>query len=124
MDKCERCAGDCSACAGCGAGVLTLTAGEVEFLRKLGQFAFLPVTRTAEDDRPVCLTEEGEDEKTLSLILQCLEKKELISIDYDKPLKGFVYDDRYHRLYRGSAALTLRGQKVIEILELQGIFEE
>ncbi len=123
MSRCERCAGDCSACSGCGAGALTLTAEEVAFLQKLGEVAFLPVARTMEEDKPISLTEEG-DAAFMSLILQCLEKKDLISIDYDKPLKGFVYDSRYHRLYRGSVGLTLRGQQVLEMLEIQGISEE
>ena len=57
----------------------------------------------------------------MSLILQCLEKKGLISLDYDKPLRGF--DEKAYEAYpiRGSMALTERGQKVMELLEYQGI---
>ena len=124
MSRCERCAGECSACSGCGAGALTLTAEEVAFLQKLGEFAFLPVARTAAEETPVYLGDTDHSREEYSLILQCLEKKDLISIDYDKPLKGFVYDSRYHRLYRGSVGLTLRGQQVLEMLEIQGISEE
>ena len=49
-----------------------------------------------------------------------LEKKGLISLDYDKPLKGF--DEPAYAGYpiRGSLALTERGQKVLELLEYQG----
>ena len=54
-------------------------------------------------------------------ILQCLQKRGLISIDYDLPLKGFA--GRTYEVYpiRGSFALTARGQRVVELLEMQGI---
>ena len=81
-----NCNGNCAACGGC-ARELVLTGREIDFLNKLGQFAFLPVARTLGDLTPVYL-EEG-DREEMSLLLQCLEKKGLISLDYDKPLKGF-----------------------------------
>ena len=111
------CNGNCSACSGC-ARELVLTQKEVDFLNTLAQVAFLPVARTMGDLTPVFL-EEGEPEE-MSLLLQILEKKGLISLDYDKPLKGF--DDGAYAAYpiRGSMALTERGQKVLEMLEYQG----
>ena len=116
-----NCNGNCAACGGC-ARELVLTGREIDFLNKLGQFAFLPVARTLGDLTPVYL-EEG-DREEMSLLLQCLEKKGLISLDYDKPLKGF--DERAYAAYpiRGSMALTERGQKVLEMMEYQGIREE
>ena len=56
-----------------------------------------------------------------TLILQCLEKKGLISLDYDKPLK--LFDDSAYGAYpiRGSMALTERGHSVVELMEMQGI---
>ena len=111
------CNGNCGACSGC-ARELVLTQKEVDFLNTLAQVAFLPVARTMGDLTPVYL-EEGEPEQ-MSLLLQILEKKGLISLDYDKPLKGF--DDGAYAAYpiRGSMALTERGQKVVELLEYQG----
>ena len=111
------CNGNCGACSGC-ARELVLTQKEVDFLNTLAQVAFLPVARTMGDLTPVFL-EEGEPEE-MSLLLQILEKKGLISLDYDKPLKGF--DDGAYAAYpiRGSMALTERGQKVLEMLEYQG----
>ena len=111
------CNGNCGSCSGC-ARELVLTKVEMDFLNTLGQCAFLPVARTMGDLTPVYL-EEGEPEE-MSLLLQCLEKKGLISLDYDKPLKGF--DDSAYAAYpiRGSMALTERGQKVLELLEYQG----
>ena len=118
-----NCSGSCSSCSGCGRE-LVLTEGEVNFLRELAQVAFLPVARKMSDMEPVYL-EEGEKRKAeYSLLLQCLEKKGLISLDYDKPLKGF--DDSVYQAYpiRGSMALTERGQNVLELLDYQGIEEE
>ena len=113
----SHCGGNCAACSGC-ARELVLTQKEIDFLNTLGQYAFLPVARTMGDLTPVYL-EEG-DQEEMSLILQCLEKKGLISLDYDKPLKGF--DESAYASYpiRGSMALTERGQKVLELLEYQG----
>jgi len=112
-----NCSGNCASCGGC-ARELVLTQKEIDFLNILGQYAFLPVARTMGDLTPVYL-EDGDGEE-MSLLLQCLEKKGLISLDYDKPLSGF--DMAAYAAYpiRGSMALTERGQKVLELLELQG----
>ena len=112
------CNGNCGGCSGC-ARELVLSREEIEFLRKLGQYAFLPVARSMGDLIPVYLEEGGREE--MSLLLQCLEKKGLISLDYDKPLRGF--DEQAYAAYpiRGSMALTERGQKVLELMEYQGI---
>ena len=115
------CNGNCGTCSGC-ARELVLTGKEIEFLNTLGQYAFLPVARTMGDLTPVYL-EEG-DREEMSLLLQCLEKKGLISLDYDKPLRQF--DESAYAAYpiRGSMALTERGQKVLELMEYQGIYSE
>ena len=112
------CNGNCAACSGC-ARELVLTQKEIDFLNILAQYAFLPVARTLGDLTPVYL-EEGNPEE-MSLLLQCLEKKGLISLDYDKPLAGM--DQGAYAAYpiRGSMALTERGQKVLELMEYQGI---
>ena len=120
--KCGSC-GNCGGCGGCG-GTLMMTKEELLFLQELGQVAFLPVARKMGDLEPVYLEAGEEQREFYSLILQCLEKKGLISLDYDKPLGGF--DDSAYSAYpiRGSIGLTERGQKVLEMLELQGISEE
>ena len=113
-----NCSGNCSACSGC-ARELVLTQKEIDFLNLLGQYAFLPVARRMGDLTPVYL-EDGDPEER-SLLLQLLEKKGLISLDYDKPLGGF--DEAAYAAYpiRGSMALTERGQKVLELMEYQGL---
>ena len=113
-----HCNGNCASCSGC-ARELELTEMELDFLNTLAQYAFLPVARTMGDLTPVYL--EGGEKEEMSLLLQCLEKKGLISLDYDKPLKGF--DMSAYKAYpiQGSMALTERGQKVLELLDYQGL---
>ena len=117
MSKCGSCCGNCG---GCG-GAMELTAGEIRMLFKLAEIPFLPVARKMSDDIPVYLEDNEETVEQYSLILQCMEKRGLISIDYDQPLAGF--DDAAYAAYpiRGSFALTARGQQVVELLEIQGV---
>lgn len=114
------CNHNCASCGGC-AKVLELTEQEIEMLQTLGQFAFLPIARKADDMVPVYLEDEQYSKEEYSLILQVLEQKNLVSLDYDKPLSG-AYSAAY-AVYpvKGSAALTARGQKVLEMLEISGI---
>ena len=112
------CNGNCGACGGC-ARELTLSQMEIDFLLKFAQIPFLPVARKMGDLEPVYL--EADAPEDCSLILQCLEKKGLISLDYHLPLKGF--DDSAYAAYpiRGSMALTERGHRVLELMECQGV---
>lgn len=119
MGGCDH---NCAGCSGCGKS-LSLTEAEIEMLRTLAQIPFLPVARRADSETPVYLEDEKHTKEEYSMILACLEKKGLISLDFDKPLSGF--DDSAYKAYpiRGSMALTARGQTVVELLELQGIEE-
>ena len=125
MSGCGNCSGNCEGCSGCSGcgGALTLHPGEVKLLEQLAQFPFLPVARTMGDLTPVYLEDEERSREEYSLLLQCLEKKGLISLDFDKPLKAF--DDSAYGAYpiRGSMALTERGHTVLDLLERQGIRE-
>ena len=115
MSGCGKCCGSC--------GEMILAPGEVKMLRTLGQIPFLPVARRADDMTPMYFEDDALPQEEASLILQCLEKRGLITIDYDMPLKG-AYSDAYapYRV-RGSFALTAKGQEILELLELQGIEE-
>lgn len=114
------CNHDCSGCAGC-AGVLELTEGEVEMMLSLGQYAFLPIARRMDDMVPMYLEDDARPSEEWSLILQTLEQKRLVSLDYDKPLKG-AYGQQYAPYpVKGSVALTERGQNVVKMLEIEGI---
>ena len=118
-----NCSGNCAGCSGC-ARELVLTPQEIGFLEKLGQIPFLPVARTMGDLTPVYLEDTDHSVEEYSLILQCLEKKGLITLDFDMPIKGL--DESSYAAYpiRGSMALTLRGQQVLDMVELQGVREE
>ena len=120
MSGCNGCCGNCGGC-GSSTGCMELTLGEIDMLRLLSQIPFLPVARKMGDDIPVYLEDADKTPEEYSLILQCLEKRGLISIDYDQPLKSF--NDAAYAAYpiRGSFALTQRGQQVVELLDVQGI---
>lgn len=121
MGDCKGgCGGCCGNCGNCGS-TLVLNAEEIAMLRLLGQIPFLPVARSASSMEPVYL-EEGElsPEKS-SLALRCLEKRGLISIDFDQPLKG-GYSEAYDAYpIKGSVALTILGQQAVDLLEIQGV---
>ena len=120
MGQTNGCSGNCGSCGGC-AKELTLTEGELALLDTFCRIPFLPVARKMGDLNPVYLEEHDRSVEEYSLLLQCLEKKGLISLDYDQPLKYF--DDSAYAAYpiRGSMALTARGQQVVELLQTQGI---
>ena len=122
MSGCNGCGGSCGTCGGCGGGnALELSEGEIWMLKNLSQIPFLPVARRMDDDVPVYLEDDRYTREEYTLILQCLEKRGLIDIDYWAPLKGF--DMSAYRAYpvRGSFALTARGQVAAELLEYLGV---
>lgn len=118
--SCDRSCGDCP---GCGK-TLSLTSQEIEMLQALSQFAFLPVARKADDMTPIYLEETQHTPEEYSIVLQLLEKKALIDIDYSKPLHGFDMSAYSGYPVHGSVGLTSRGQQVLELLDTQGISEE
>ena len=121
MKSCDSCGG----CGGCGssgscggcAKQLELHSAEIDFLQKLSQIPFLPVARKADNMTPVYLEDSDYTREEYSLILQCLEKKSLISIDYDGALKGADMSAYAGYTIHGSAALTARGQEAADAAE-------
>ena len=116
------CNGNCAACGGC-AKELEITPKELEVLALMSQIPFLPVARTMGDLTPVYLEAGEEKREEYALILACLEKKGLISLDFDKPLGSFDYSAYGSYPIRGSIGLTERGCTVVDLLERQGIRE-
>ena len=114
------CNGNCGSCAGCGK-TLELSPGELAFLNTLAQIPFLPVARKADDMTPVYFEDSAYTREEYSLILQVLEKKGLIDLDYSAPLKGFDMACYAGFPVHGTVALTARGQAVVELLDKQGI---
>ena len=117
---CKHCSGNCAACGGC-AATLELTEGELHILNLLGQYSFLPVARRADDMTPVFLEDNCYSREHYGLVLQCLEKKQLIRIDYDGPLSGADMSAYQDLKVHGSMALTQRGYDVLDMIERQGI---
>ena len=118
MADCKGCSGNCG---GCGKS-LELSRGEVELLRTLGQYSFLPVARRADDMTPIYREETAYTEEEYSLFIQLLEVKQLIYLDYT-PLKGAKMERYPEYPVHGSMGLTQRGQQVLELLETQGVEE-
>ncbi len=112
----------CGNCGGC-CRTLELTRAEVEMLRRFGQIPFLPVARKADSMTPYYLEDNRYSVEEYGVILQNMERKGLISLDFDQPLSGF--DGSAYRGYPilGSMALTARGQSVLEQIERQGVEE-
>lgn len=70
---------------------------------------------------PVYLEDTHSTTEEYSLVLQALERKGLISLDYDQPLPGVDMSAYAGYPVHGSMALTARGQTILEMLEIQGI---
>ena len=122
MADCKSCTGGCcESCSGCG-GELLLSKGELELLRSLGQYSFLPVARKADDMTPIYREEQTYTEAEYSLFIRLLEKKQLIYLDYT-PLNGANMSHYAEFPVHGSMGLTKRGLEVLELLDLQGITE-
>lgn len=119
----HSCSGNCSQCAGCGgcSATLSLNEGEIQMLDTFSRIPFLPVARSTDDSTPIYLEETIYSPEEYSLILQCLEKKGLISLDYGQPLKNFDFSAYAAYPLHGSMALTARGQLVIELIQTQGL---
>lgn len=115
MHNCSSCSG----CSGCG-GSLSLTEGELSVLETLSQIPFLPVYRKIDDASPIYLEETRFSLPEYAMILQHLEAKRLITLDFDKPLKNSA-PSPYP--IQGSIALTARGQDILDLIERQGILE-
>ena len=118
MSGCGNCCGNCGGC-----GELILSEGEITLLLQLAQIPFLPVARKADSTEPIYLEDPSLSPEEASLILQCLEKRGLISLDYDRPLKGWDYSAYNVYPLHGSFALTAKGQQVLDLLDLQGLQE-
>ena len=115
MSGCGKCCGNCGGC-----GELILSQGEIEMLQTLWEIPFLPVARKADCPDPIYLEEEKYTPEEYTLILRCLEKRGMISIDFSAPLKGFDYKNYQNYPLKGSFALTEKGQNTAEIIELNG----
>ena len=119
MHECTHACGSCGNCEKCN-NCLTLNEAELYLLQKLGEIPFLPVVRRADTTDPIYLEDQVYSVEEYSIALQSLERKGLITLDYDIPIKGFHSQQYSSYPIIGSFALSARGQHVLEILDLQG----
>ena len=117
-DGCGACCG--GSCGGC-AGELTLTQAEIDLLDLLAQSPFLPVARRADSETPVCLEAGAATAKTWATAILGLHQKGLIELDYGIPLQNYDYREYANYPCQGSMALTVRGQTVVELLDVRGV---
>lgn len=117
----DHCGGSCSgSCGGCG-GALELTQREVDLLGLLAQIPFLPVARRQDSETPVFLENGAASAEADGAAILALYRKQLIVLDYQRPLSNFDYAQYGPYPIQGSIALTSRGQAVVSLLEIQGI---
>ena len=116
-----NCDHKCSACGGCGTKDLTLTEEEITVLHYFEEIPFLPVARKRDSEMTVYLEDSRYSTEMYGNILLCLEKKHLISLDFDKPIHGWNYDKYSGYPIAGSMALTQRGQTVLDLLAITGV---
>lgn len=74
--------------------------------------------------RRSCLEEGTGEQETVSNGILALERKGLIDLDYNLPLQNFDYGPYAAWSRQGSMALTVRGQEVLDVLEIQGVENE
>lgn len=107
-------------CGSCGGRELELTEAEIHMLGQFSQFPFLPAAKNAADEFPTYLEENKHSVEEYGIILALLEKKGLITIDYEKKLKNADLSAYEGFDCVGSMALSARGLHVLELLDLQG----
>ena len=119
---CGKCSGNCGSCKGC-SGSLEMNEWEIDMLLTLGQYSFLPVARKTDDMTPIYLEEHDHTVEEYSLILQCMERKGLISIDYHTPLLRANMSAYKGYPVHGCISLTERGYNALDHIETLGVSE-
>ena len=115
MTDCTSCGGCAGGCGGCRSHVLLLTEPELRLLRQFAELAFLPAACTRTDETPVYL-DGSENRAQTSAAILALQIKQLVSVDFALPLKGFDYTGYEAWPIRGSMALTAAGQEALDSL--------
>ena len=100
-----------------------MTEAEINLLMDFAQTPFLPVARRADSEVPIYLENDRYSPEKYEKIIAALCQKRLIRLDYDLPLVNFDYAAYQAYPHRGSMALTVIGQRAVELLEIQGISE-
>lgn len=114
------CNHQCDKCGGCSARDLSMTKEEIKVLSYFAEIPFLPIYRKISSELPIFLEKDEYSIEMYSNILLCLEKKGLITIDFDVPISGWISEKARQYPIIGSMALSVRGQNVLEILDITG----
>ena len=117
---CSAC-GKTGACAGCAGGCglsSALSAGERRLLESFAALPFQPLLQR--EDGTLLLPGTALDEHLAGAILPGLLRRGLVSADPELPLQGFDYTPWGEGCAQGSAALTLRGQELLDDWEYGG----
>ena len=117
--NCENCQ-TCNrsmACSGCQRNT-SLNPLESALLEVFSGTPFLPVAIDRHSGR-VLLTDPEMEPNAASLALRMLQRRGLVQVDADLPLPNSDYSG-YEDWTHGSAALTARGQELLDAMEYQG----
>ena len=112
-DNCRAC-GRRTGCGACQSGS-SISPLARELLTVFAQTPFLPIALDKDSGQIVLVDPELETEAA-SLALRELQRRRLVSVDHDFLLSKASYDG-YEGWAHGSAALTARGQDMLDLLE-------
>ncbi len=90
-------------------------------LTRFAEVPFLPVARRKDSRSPIFLEDADKTAEEYGVILYSLNRKGLISLDYNVPLSNFDYSSYTAYPIHGSMALTARGQAAVDLIEIQGV---
>ena len=107
----------CENCGGCWQSA-ALNPLEFEMLNVFSVTPFVPVAIDRQSGR-MLLTDLELEPNAAGLALRMLQRRGLVRVDADLPLPNADYSG-YEDWTRGSAALTARGQELLDDMEHQG----
>ena len=115
-ENCQAC-NHGTGCSGCQQNT-ALNPLESALLDLFSVTPFLPVVIERQSGKQLLLNPELEP-NAASLALRMLLRRGLVQVDADLPLPNADYSG-YENLAHGSAALTARGQELLDDMEYQG----
>ena len=122
MKEQTKCCSGCGACGGgCGGCGLdsALSSGEKRLLDGFAVLPFQPLLRHRESGE-LLLPGAGLSERVAGAILSGLARRGLVDLQEELPLGGYDYSPYGEEWLRGSAALTARGQELLDDREFGG----
>ena len=115
-ENCQAC-NRCTPCNGCQQNASLNPLG-CALLDVFSVTPFLPVALDKHNGR-ICVLDPEFEPYAASLALRMLQRKGLVQVDADFPIKNADYKG-YEDWAHGSAALTARGQEAVDALDYGG----